>query len=230
MHRLSLALLVILALTALACSTEPTATTTPRPTAMPTPVPTPTWVLSDEYSVVIDEWASNINHRTYLNLAYDADWQRAFTYRKATSDEFNDAYLDMMELYTWTVVLPYLQPIADENGFGHVWRTMTTERTAEAAQDVERSIYLDGGRFIPSHIADNASRVADSVSNAVRRTVNSGVDYSAANRFADALIEGCLLAVAAADSWAAAKREALFNAWDFLQAPDMLMRMAAVGK
>ena len=230
MHRLSLALLVILALTALACSTEPTATTTPRPTAMPTPVPTPTWVLSDEYSVVIDEWASNINHRTYLNLAYDTDWQRAFTYRKATSDEFNDAYLDMMELYTWTVVLPYLQPIADENGFGHVWRTMTTERTAEAAQDVERYIYLDGGRFIPSHIADNASRVADAVSDAVRRTVNSGADYSAANRFADALIEGCLLAVAAADSWAAAKREALFNAWDFLQAPDMLMRMAEVGK
>ena len=155
MRHVATVLLGLLTLTLLACSSEPTQTPTPTFTPTPTPAPTPTWVLTDEYSVVIDEWTSSIEARTYLNLKYDIKWQMAAKYVRATSDEFNDVYLDMIEEHMWTVVLPYLQPIADENGFGDVWRTMSVERTAEAAADVESFIYLSG-RFIPSGISDAA--------------------------------------------------------------------------
>lgn len=35
--------------------------------------------------------------------------------------------------WMWITVLPQLQPIADENGFGKEWRTMCSERTEKAA-------------------------------------------------------------------------------------------------
>ena len=37
--------------------------------------------------------------------------------------------------HMWTVVLPYLQPLADEKGFGNEWRRMILERTPEAARE-----------------------------------------------------------------------------------------------
>jgi hypothetical protein len=35
--------------------------------------------------------------------------------------------------HMWSVALPMLQPLADQQGFGSEWRSMTTERTAAAA-------------------------------------------------------------------------------------------------
>jgi hypothetical protein len=35
--------------------------------------------------------------------------------------------------HIWTVALPLLQPVADAQGFGDEWRTMTTKKTEAAA-------------------------------------------------------------------------------------------------
>ena len=223
MTRLAAVLLTFLSLAILACSSEPTPTPSPTRTPTPTHPPTPTWVFTDNYSAVVEEWVSGFNARTYLNLAYDDDWQAALPYLRATSDEHNDVYLSMIADHMWSVVLPYLQPLADDNGFGKVWRDMTKKRTYDAAEDAQGYIYIS--RFIPSWYADEAERLTDSVGDAVRSNQVTG-DYSAANRWADALVQAWLLA-AEAGSTSAEERQEFFAAWDHFNAAGLLMRMAS---
>ena len=50
-----------------------------------------------------------------------------------TGREHEEERIDIILSWMWTVVLPQLQPMADENGFGKKWKTMCKLKTARAA-------------------------------------------------------------------------------------------------
>ena len=126
---------------------------------------------------------------------------------------------------TWKFYEDY-SPVVDENGFGDVWKNMTEKRTADSAEDAQRYIYISE-RWITYGMADIAERLTDSVGDALRSTEETG-EYSAANRFADALVEACLLA-SEAGIGTDEERELLFAFWDYFDAAGLLMIMAEVG-
>ena len=83
--------------------------------------------------------------------------------------------------WMWRTVLPQLQPLADEKGFGKEWRTMCSERTQEAAY---------AAAYAARAAADAAARVAA-----------NAVDAVAVAVAADAAADAAAYAARAANFW-----------------------------
>jgi hypothetical protein len=69
--------------------------------------------------------------------------------------------------WMWDIVLPSLQPLAGQHGFGKQWQKMTTERTAEsanaAAMATSEATVLTAAHRAAARAAEVAARVAAGV-------------------------------------------------------------------
>ena len=68
-----------------------------------------------------DDMRNSARYKTWLPTAV------------GTGRDREEERLAVLMDWMWRTVLPQLQPLADEKGFGKEWRTMCSERTQEAA-------------------------------------------------------------------------------------------------
>jgi hypothetical protein len=62
--------------------------------------------------------------------------------------------LELVTAWLWGTVLPTLQPLADENGFGGEWKQMTTHRTEAAARVAEATAAEAADAAAMAHAAE----------------------------------------------------------------------------
>jgi hypothetical protein len=85
-------------------------------------------------SEVIGRWVIGVQDAMPDEMRNSAEWKSLLPLAAGTGRAEEKERLAIILDWMWGTVLPTLQPLADERGFGDVWRSMTTERTAEAAK------------------------------------------------------------------------------------------------
>jgi hypothetical protein len=96
-----------------------------------------------------------------------------------TGREHEEERLDIILSWMWTVVLPQLQPMADENGFGKKWKTMCKLKTARAAEATGFAVDFDIFADV-ANIASSAAYNYDDAYYAETASAASGVvDFAA---------------------------------------------------
>lgn len=106
-------------------------------------------------SPVLHSWIIPIQDAIPLDLLNDGRWAALIPEAAGTNDGKDDLRIEIILDHMWSVVLPQLQPLADESCFGAEWRRMCQERTevaANAARIAAWSAYA---------AADTAARMAD---------------------------------------------------------------------
>ena len=117
-------------------------------------------------------------------------------------------FLDWM----WTVVLPHLQPLADEKGFGEEWQDMCRLKTPEAA-----AVAAVAARDAAAFAAKAATKAADAATYAAAKAA-----AKAATKAADAATYAAAKAAATAATKAA---DAYADFWNTVDPIGVLERM-----
>jgi hypothetical protein len=89
--------------------------------------------IPDCMSEVIGCWIIVIQDAMPGELRNSAKWKSLLPLAAGTGREQEQERLKIILDWMWGTVLPSLQPLADQQGFGEQWQKMTTERTAESA-------------------------------------------------------------------------------------------------
>lgn len=124
-----------------------------------------------------------------------------------TGRDHEQERLDVIMDWMWGTVLPQLQGLADEGGFGKEWRRMCEERTVEAADDA----------------AVHAAAEAEAAAGAAAEAAGTAAVHAAA---ADAAGS----ASAAASAVQAAHAAAHTNFWQRVDPIGVLERMTKIGE
>ena len=89
--------------------------------------------IPDCMSEVIGRWVINVQDSMPDEMRNSDRWKILLPLAAGTGREKEQERLALVLDWMWGTVLPTLQPLADEEGFGAEWKRMTEERTAEAA-------------------------------------------------------------------------------------------------
>ena len=84
-------------------------------------------------SLVIGRWIIIIQDAMPAEMRNSAEWKRLLPLAAGTGRAHEAACLDVAADWLWGTILPQLQPLADDGGFGAEWLRMTTDRTRGAA-------------------------------------------------------------------------------------------------
>jgi pyruvate/2-oxoglutarate dehydrogenase complex dihydrolipoamide acyltransferase (E2) component len=98
--------------------------------------------IPDCMSEVIGRWIIVIQDAMPGALRNSEGWKSLLPLAAGTGRDREQERLDIILDWLWGTVLPSLQTLADQEGFGEQWQKMTTERTAksaEAAADAARA-------------------------------------------------------------------------------------------
>ena len=98
--------------------------------------------IPDCMSEVIGRWIIRIQDAMPDEMRNSDKWRSLLPLAAGTGRDLEQERLAIIMDWLWVTVLPQLQPLADERGFGEAWRTMTEQRTpaaAYAAYDAARS-------------------------------------------------------------------------------------------
>ena len=90
--------------------------------------------IPDCMSEVIGRWIIGIQDSMPDEMRNSPQWKSLLPLAAGTGREKEKERLAIILEWMWGTVLPTLQPLADEKGFGAEWERMTTERTEEAAR------------------------------------------------------------------------------------------------
>jgi hypothetical protein len=85
-------------------------------------------------SEVIGRWIIVAQDAMPPALRNSVRWKSLLPLAAGTGREQEQARLKIILDWMWGTVLPSLQPLADQQGFGAQWQKMTTERTFEASK------------------------------------------------------------------------------------------------
>jgi hypothetical protein len=88
----------------------------------------------DCMSSVIGRWIIGVQDAMPDDLRNSGKWKDLLPLAAGTGKMHEAARLAIILDWMWGTVLPTLQPLAEESGFGPEWLQMTTERTIEAAE------------------------------------------------------------------------------------------------
>lgn len=99
--------------------------------------------IPDCMSVVIGAWIKPIQDAMPLDRLNGPRWRALLPLAAGTGRDHETERLEILMDWMWGTVLPQLQPLADEQGFGAEWRRMTNERT-EAAATAARAVAVGG--------------------------------------------------------------------------------------
>jgi hypothetical protein len=95
----------------------------------------------DCMSEVIGRWIIGAQDAMPDEMRNSAEWRELLPLAAGTGRENEKERLDIILDWMWGTVLPSLQPLADEKGFGPQWSAMCTERTSEAARSAASAAY-----------------------------------------------------------------------------------------
>jgi hypothetical protein len=84
-------------------------------------------------SEVIGQWIIVIQDAMPGELRNSEKWKSLLPLAAGTGRDREQERLKIILDWIWGTVLPSLQPLADQRGFGEQWQKMTTERTANSA-------------------------------------------------------------------------------------------------
>jgi hypothetical protein len=84
-------------------------------------------------SEVIGRWIIGVQDDMPDGMRNSREWRQLLPLAAGTGRKHEAERNAIIQEWMWTKVLPSLQPIADEGGYGVEWRAMITERTAAAA-------------------------------------------------------------------------------------------------
>lgn len=111
--------------------------------------------IPDCMSEAIGSWIIPIQDAMPDEMRNSVEWREALCLAAGTGSdpEKEKARRDLILDWMWGAVLPQLQPLADNRGFGAEWRTMTTERTTAAANALARAAYSSAYHAAATHVA-----------------------------------------------------------------------------
>jgi hypothetical protein len=89
--------------------------------------------IPDCMSEVIGQWIIVVQDAMPGEMRNSARWKSLLPLAAGTGRGQEQERLDIILDWIWGTVLPSLQPLADQRGFGEQWQKMTTERTANSA-------------------------------------------------------------------------------------------------
>ena len=89
--------------------------------------------IPDCMSEVIGRWIIVVQDAMPTALRNSERWKSLLPLAAGTGREREQERLDIILEWMWGTVLPSLQLLADQQGFGDQWKKMTTERTAKSA-------------------------------------------------------------------------------------------------
>ncbi len=89
--------------------------------------------IPDCMSEVIGQWIIVIQDAMPGELRNSEKWKSLLPLAAGTGRDREQERLKIILDWIWGTVLPSLQPLADQRGFGEQWQKMTTERTANSA-------------------------------------------------------------------------------------------------
>jgi len=119
-------------------------------------------------SEVIGRWIIRVQDSMPNEMRNSAEWKQLLPLAAGTGRQHEKERLEIILDWMWGTVLPTLQPIADEKGFGEEWRMMLQERTAYAAKAVRAAAYAAyAASAAYANAADAAYANADSTASAV---------------------------------------------------------------
>jgi hypothetical protein len=164
-------------------------------------------------SEVIGKWIIRIQDSMPDDMRNSAQWKSLLPLAAGTGRAKEKKRLAIILDWMWGTVLPTLQPLADDRGFGTEWKRMTTERTRAAAEAAARA----------------AARAAESVAWEAAREAAHAVEAAEAEAAAWAAAEAAAWAAEAA-AWAAeaAKAAAWAAAWQTFDPCGLLERLINV--
>jgi hypothetical protein len=90
--------------------------------------------IPDCMSEVIGQWIIVVQDSMPGEVRNSAKWKSLLPLAAGTGRVNEQERLKIILDWMWGTVLPSLQPLADQRGFGNQWQQMTTERTAESAR------------------------------------------------------------------------------------------------
>ena len=91
----------------------------------------------DCMSEVIGNWIIPIQDAMPSGIRNSRRWKSLLPLAAGTGRDMERERLELVTAWLWGMVLPTLQPLAAENGFGAEWLAMTTHRTVAAARVAE---------------------------------------------------------------------------------------------
>ena len=86
-------------------------------------------------SKVVGQWMIVVQDAMPLEMRNSPGWKRLLPMAAGTGREREEERLALVMDWMWGTVLPDLQSIADQGGFGAEWRTMCVEKSPKAARD-----------------------------------------------------------------------------------------------
>ncbi|HZP03429.1 MAG TPA: hypothetical protein VFB43_00920, partial [Terracidiphilus sp.] len=92
-------------------------------------------------SLVIGKWIIGVQDAMPDTMRNSVDWKNLLPLAAGTGrdSDLEQKRLALIQDWMWTKVLPSLQEIANDNGFGEAWHMMCTNKTAEAAEAAARA-------------------------------------------------------------------------------------------
>ena len=169
-------------------------------------------------SEVIGSWIIRIQDRMPDNMRNGPEWKNLLPLAAGTGREHEQQRLALIMDWLWCQVLPTLQPLADEHGFGTQWQTMCVEKTQIAAADAAAA----DAAYAAAAYADAA--YADAAAYAAADAAYAA--YAAA-AYADAAYADAA-AYAAADAARAAARAARADFWTRVNPPALLKQLIEI--
>jgi hypothetical protein len=110
-------------------------------------------------SPVIGRWIITTQDSMPTEMRNSRRWKSLLPLAAGTGREHEQERLTLIMDWMWGKVLPTVQPIADDFGFGDEWRRMTTERGEDAAMAVWAAYAADAA-YSAAYAADAAAWAA----------------------------------------------------------------------
>lgn len=119
--------------------------------------------IPDCMSEVVGAWIIDVQDVMPAVVRNSARWRRLLPQAAGTGRDHEKERLDVILDWMWGTVLPTMQPVADDRGFGAEWKAMCKERTADAAYAASNA----ASAYAASNAAAYASNfAADAAANA----------------------------------------------------------------
>jgi hypothetical protein len=123
--------------------------------------------IPDWMSEVIGQWIIVVQDAMPDDVRNSERWKSLLPLAAGTGRDRERERLKIILDWMWDIVLPSLQPLAGQHGFGKQWQKMTTERTAEsanaAAMATSEATVLTAAHRAAARAAEVAARVAAGV-------------------------------------------------------------------
>ena len=114
-------------------------------------------------SEVIGKWIIGVQDAMPDELRNSDEWRNLLPLAAGTGREHEQERASIIMDWMWGTVLPQVQPLADERGYGAEWRTMTEQRTGAAAYDAATATTNadDPDAYDATYAADAAANAAN---------------------------------------------------------------------